>query len=317
MVMSGPGVEKPKDLQKYSIRILHLRPPSPSDVVAGAASEELWGMLHLKSIDRPSAGRASLPAPQTLIVERAPPDLKLKQAIPLPIAVSWRALQALPPNEEHVRLDAKQAPAPEPSPPKVNVISLPEPTHRAPDAVVIPMVNQSDAPDSQGRESAGSASIPVAQADLAEVRVGGDGADPNLVRIKLPPDSKPQAVILGESPQIPGRIVSTVFISVGLPKNWTLEYWTPGNSSAPDAPWPYTMFRPNITLPAEANALLVRGLLTVEGRLEQLAMLAPAELAQKDSLFQALGQWIFRPAAKNGQAVAVEVLMVIPRQPKE
>jgi hypothetical protein len=74
------------------------------------------------------------------------------------------------------------------------------------------------------------------------------------------------------------------------------------------------MFRPNLTLPADADALLVRGRLNAEGRLEQLVMLAPSEWAQKDSLFHALEQWKFRPAAKNGQAVVVEVLLVIPRQ---
>ena len=113
---------------------------------------------------------------------------------------------------------------------------------------------------------------------------------------------------------MPGRVVATVFLRVGLRKNWTLEYWLQGGTTALDPPWAYTMFRPNFTLPPEADALLVRGRLNVEGRLEQLAMLAPVEWAQKDSLFRALEQWKFRAAAKNGQPVAVEVLLVIPRQ---
>jgi hypothetical protein len=104
---------------------------------------------------------------------------------------------------------------------------------------------------------------------------------------------------------------------MGLRKNWTLEYWSQGSTAALAAPWAYTMFRPKLTLPADADALLVRGRLNAEGRLEQLVMLAPAEWAQRDSLFQALGQWKFRAAAKNGEAVAVEVLLVIPRQPEE
>ena len=71
------------------------------------------------------------------------------------------------------------------------------------------------------------------------------------------------------------------------------------------------MFRPNLALPADADALLVRGRLNTDGRLEQLAILAPTEWAQKDSLFHALAQWRFRPAMKDGQPVAVEVLLVI------
>jgi hypothetical protein len=46
-------------------------------------------------------------------------------------------------------------------------------------------------------------------------------------------------------------------------------------------------------------------------------MLLPAEWAHRNSLLHALQQWKFRPASRNGQAQAVEVLLVIPRQPEE
>lgn len=116
---------------------------------------------------------------------------------------------------------------------------------------------------------------------------------------------------------MPGRIVATIYLRVGLPKNWILEYWAPGSSAAGmEAPWPYTIFRPNPTLPEDTDALLVKGHLTVEGKLEQLALMAPTDLAQKETLFHALAEWRFRPAARKGEPVEVDLLLVIPRQPE-
>ena len=158
---------------------------------------------------------------------------------------------------------------------------------------------------------------PHPAAPLATEQVDVQAADPKLTRIELPPNGKPRAAILSESPEIPGRIVATVYLRMGLPKNWTLEYWGQSGAVGLDPPWPYSILRPDLTLPPEADALLVRGRLTVEGRLEQLALLAPAEWAQEDSLFRALGQWKFRPPTKDGQPVPVEVLLVVPRQADE
>ena len=95
-------------------------------------------------------------APQTLIVENAPPDLKLSQPIPLPIAVSWKALQPLPPKQDQVRLDTREKAAPDPvRVPDVKVISLPDPAQHAPDALTIPKVNQLNAADAKAGESTG------------------------------------------------------------------------------------------------------------------------------------------------------------------
>lgn len=424
-VMNGGRQEIPRAEPRYRLQVLHLQPPKPSDIVGGASARELWNALHPASVHESSAGQAAggsagpsggssrggqrkkSPAPQTLIVESAPPELKLNQAIPLPLAVSWTAVQPLPPKQEQVRLDSPQAPVPETvRPPEVKVIAVPEPFQRA-DAVTIPKVIQSAAQDFQGRDfqgkdsqgkdsqgkdsankdSAGVAANHVATVDAgaaaaadeaararaaaeneARARAALEGAakgaaansnasgvssvpavssgsppglagaglaatgqqttgqqaaadkgpvDAGLVRIDQPPGGRARSAILGESPHMPGRIVSTIYLRMNLRKNWALEFWSQGSTAVLAAPWPYTMFRPNFTLPADADALLVRGRLTAEGRLEQLAMLAPAEWAQKDSLFRALEQWKFRAATKNGEAVPVDVLLVIPRQPEE
>jgi hypothetical protein len=151
------------------------------------------------------------------------------------------------------------------------------------------------------------------------LRPSAPPVDPNLTRIDLPRDGKPRSNVLGESPEMQGRLVSTIYIRVGLKKNWTLEYWSQGNTTALDAPWPYTLFRPtNLVLPSDADSLMVSGHLDVEGKLEQLKMLAaPPKWTQSDLLLHALEQWVFRPAAKDGVPTAVDVLFVIPPQPEE
>jgi hypothetical protein len=165
------------------------------------------------------------------------------------------------------------------------------------------------------RTGAGAAGAEIKNADADTIRVSNTKA---ATRIDLPPDSKPRSQILGESAQIPGRIVATIYLKMGLAKNWILEYWTPGSSAAGlQAPWPYTMFRPDPALPADTDALLVRAHLTVEGKLEGLALMAPTEWTRKTELFQALEQWRFRPAMRKGEAVAVELLLVVPQQPEQ
>jgi hypothetical protein len=70
--------------------------------------------------------------------------------------------------------------------------------------------------------------------------------------------------------------------------------------------------------PADATrteAVLVGGVLNTSGQFEDLHLLLPPEWPQRDSLLITMGRWRFRPAARNGVAVAVQVLLVIPREP--
>jgi hypothetical protein len=66
---------------------------------------------------------------------------------------------------------------------------------------------------------------------------------------------------------------------------------------------------------AEADVILVRGMLNSHGRLEQLTLLLPSEWPDSQGFFRALEQWEFRPATREGEPIAVEVMLVIPRQP--
>jgi hypothetical protein len=107
---------------------------------------------------------------------------------------------------------------------------------------------------------------------------------------------------------------------VGLAKNWILQFSLSHAESAAasstthvDAPWPYSIVRPNIEPGAiDADALMVHGFVNQAGRFEALTVAFPPDFAQKQFVLNALAQWQFRPAMQNGQNVKVEVLLIIP-----
>ena len=326
---------QPSPAPKYRLQILHLRRPTHSEEEAGKAAYAQRGSAGRGSggrsiVSRPTelqqaAMRASVPSPQTLVVAGAPAALKLNQAIPLPELAAWwmvplpsQKLSAPSPTVAHGE------PLPDFVPTAgINIVSLPEPPHRAPAVVTIPEVNQSAA--SQSASGAVSVSAPAlpsattgnsspANATAAASSASGGGS---MARIDLPPDGRVASAILGQSAHLPGRVVSTIYLKVGLRRTWILEYWTAGNAGGVDAPWAYHMLRPEVAIPGDAEAVIVRATLNVEGRLEHFAMLAPDPWPQQDALFRVLGEWRFRAAARNGQAIRADVLLVIPRQPEE
>ncbi|HVJ07457.1 MAG TPA: hypothetical protein VM554_03680 [Acidisarcina sp.] len=161
---------------------------------------------------------------------------------------------------------------------------------------------------------------------------GGLGSGPSVSRITVSKDGKFGVVVVGSSlaeryPETVGlwggRLAYTVYLHVGLNKSWILQYAVPraaeaaaaGNVVRPDAPWPYDIVRPNLTEnDFNAEAIMVHGIVSLAGRFEQLSVLFPAEFAQAKFVIDSLRQWQFKPAMQNGQAAAVEVLLIIPEQ---
>lgn len=152
-----------------------------------------------------------------------------------------------------------------------------------------------------------------------------------VIHITLPQDGKFGVVVVGSSvtedyPETvhlwTGRLAYTVYLHVGVTKNWILQYSVPraetvagaGRVTRPDAPWPYDITRPSIDADVNTDAIMVHGFVNASGRFEQLAVVFPSELAEAKFLLHALQQWQFRPAMQNGQATAVEVLLIIPDQ---
>jgi hypothetical protein len=160
-----------------------------------------------------------------------------------------------------------------------------------------------------------------------------DSADDNRFtteHIVLPKDGRFGVIVVGNSvgEEYPealeiwsNRVAYTAYLHVALGKNWILQYSSLRSGEAADggtvarleAPWPYDIVRPNlISRNLNAEALMVHGVLTAAGRLESLAIAFPTGFRYSSFVLYTLRQWQFRPARRNGQATAVEVLLIIP-----
>jgi len=162
----------------------------------------------------------------------------------------------------------------------------------------------------------------------------GDDSGLTTAHFVLPKDGEFGAVIVGASleekfPEMAGiwnnRVAYTVYLHVGLSKSWILQYSLPradeaaagGNMTRLEAPWPFNIVRPNIPSAAfNSDAILVHGFVNQSGRFESLKLAFPPEFQQARFVLDALMQWEFRPAARNGQTQKVEVLLIIPEEPE-
>jgi hypothetical protein len=178
----------------------------------------------------------------------------------------------------------------------------------------------------------GSGSVPTVGSKLASGVSSDAGAEPNVTRITVPRDGQFGVVVVGPSlsEEYPetveiwnGRLVYSVYLHVGLHKNWILQYSLPrteeaakaGNATRPEAPWPYDMLRPSLASEDfNSDAIMVHGFVNLAGRFERLTVVFPPEFAQAKFLLEALNQWQFRAARQNGQPAAVEVLLIIPEE---
>ena len=164
-----------------------------------------------------------------------------------------------------------------------------------------------------------------------EASITTGASQPTVVHITLPKDGQFGMVVVGSSlaedyPETVhlwrGRLAYTVYLRVGVSKNWILQYSLPpvqevssaGKVSRPDAPWPYDITRPSIDPDANTDAIMIHGFVNTSGHFEQLAVVFPTALAEAKFLLHALQQWQFRPSMQSGQATAVEVLLIIPAE---
>jgi hypothetical protein len=151
-------------------------------------------------------------------------------------------------------------------------------------------------------------------------------------KIALAPTGHFGAVIVGASieDQYPeaasiwsGRVAYTVYLHVGLARSWVMSYSLPrtaeaaaaGTASRLDAPWPYSIVRPNLN-PDEAttDVLMVHGFVNDLGHFENLSVAYPSNFQQTTFILKSLEQWQFRPGAQNGKATRMEVLLIIPEE---
>jgi len=201
----------------------------------------------------------------------------------------------------------------------------------------LPPVTESQKSDAQGGLAPGQGKNSSAQ-NASGVHATGSGTatdalgELSATPIALSKEGHFAAVIVGndleqEYPEIAGqwsgRIAYTAYLHVGLSKSWVLQYSLPPNSEAAaggnvsrlEAPWPYTIVRPNLPPDAiGADALMIHGFINSSGQFEDLSVVFPQPFAIAQFVLTALQQWQFRAATLHGQPTRVEVLLIIPEQ---
>lgn len=167
----------------------------------------------------------------------------------------------------------------------------------------------------------------------ANAQNGGDTlSDLTVTPLSLSQNGHFSAVIVGddlaeEYPELSdlwgGRAIYTVYLRVGLPKSWILQYSLPrdakpaaaGAVTKLEAPWAYTIVRPNLAPGSiNADALMIHGFINSSGKFEDLKVSFPQPFPIGQFVLKALQQWQFRPATRDGQAARVEVVLIIPDQ---
>jgi hypothetical protein len=159
----------------------------------------------------------------------------------------------------------------------------------------------------------------------------GDGNNGSVTRINLPKNGQFNVVVVGSEldDQYPetadvwkGRLAYSVYLHVGLEKNWILQYSLPraadsanAGSAHLDAPWPYYIVRPNLNPDdASADSVMVHGFVNESGHFEKLSVVFPTDMgyAREQLVLNALQQWQFRAGTHDGQVAKLEVLLIIP-----
>jgi hypothetical protein len=119
------------------------------------------------------------------------------------------------------------------------------------------------------------------------------------------------------------RLAYTVYLHVGLARSWILQYSLPRSDEAAnagsiarlEAPWPYSIVRPNLPHDSfDLNTLMVHGFIDQTGRFEALGIVFPPQFPLASFVLASLEKWQFRPATQNGQNARVEVLLIIPAE---
>jgi hypothetical protein len=147
------------------------------------------------------------------------------------------------------------------------------------------------------------------------------------VVIQRSPQGKFDSIVVQSSPleQFPGgaallhgRPIFTVYVPMGVGKDWSMFFCGPPTaaSNAPndpiEPPYPFRLLRPKISIPTYQKYALVHGFITEQGAVRDLTVIQPVKAETAAALSDALSQWTFRPATRQGAAVAVEFVIAVP-----
>jgi hypothetical protein len=159
---------------------------------------------------------------------------------------------------------------------------------------------------------------------------GAPGAD--VIRRMHPSGGAFDVVIVQAAPEkafhpaaaLSGKPVYTVYLEVGAPKPWVLQFCVPAAEGAPamspvvnladvqpvKAPYPMVTFIQPALAAVTSGYNLVHGFISANGRFRDLKAVGGNERAVR--VLPLLEQWEFRPAMLGSTAVDVEVLLAIP-----
>jgi hypothetical protein len=141
--------------------------------------------------------------------------------------------------------------------------------------------------------------------------------------------SSGEQAVLAEVPlPLNGRPIYTVYLRVGTPKEWILQYCVPqqtsfdikqggavvqlGNPAPVKPPYPKVSVVPPPAVIPRNPKLVVHGFLTETGVLRGLGILGKDEMQLGPRLISYLQQWEFRPATRDGKPVEIEIVLIIP-----
>jgi hypothetical protein len=127
-----------------------------------------------------------------------------------------------------------------------------------------------------------------------------------------------------------GKPVYTVYLQVGAPKAWILQYCIPkqvapvpqvsgnvvniGAPSQVKAPFPLVSVLPPATMLPRTGYIIIHAMLDAKGQIQDAVVLRAPNPKLKDFILPELDKWQFRPAVRDGAPVAVEILLAIPPQ---
>jgi hypothetical protein len=124
-----------------------------------------------------------------------------------------------------------------------------------------------------------------------------------------------------------GKPIYSVFLRVGAPKDWLLQYCIPygetqtaemngpvvrlGKPSPLAAPFPKVTFRPFFHHRVGTH-LMLHGFISAEGKFQELKLIGAGDPRSTAIAIAILDRWEFRPAAQDGRPLRVEILLAIP-----
>jgi hypothetical protein len=154
-------------------------------------------------------------------------------------------------------------------------------------------------------------------------------------RVVLPRDGKYDVVITqnagivaSTASFLSARPVYSVYVRVGQKGDWILQYCFPVSQQQPPprrssvvqlskaaplaGPYAFLLLRPSVTFKQASPYAYIHGIINAEGRFEKLQEVGGHFIENVADVLDALAGWEFRPATRDGQPTAVEVLLCIP-----